>query len=651
MKKQNSTSPAVNKFLFTLCCTAVLLVIGACSHLNAQVPAAEQTWAVHYDGGSGTDSVNAMVVDAQGYIYVTGWSEGSGSGTDYVTVKYNRSGSQEWAVRFNGTENGDDVPYSIAVDAVGNVYVTGASATGINDAEYLTIKYDHNGTMLWSAAYEGISIDIATSVAVDASGNVFVTGGSRAGSNFNFDYLTIKYDSDGNQLWTDRYDGSSPDFTGEDIALDLKVDAAGNAYITGRSALFFVANAVTIKYAPDGTRDWVQSFDGQGSDYREGIALALDSDGNTYMTGSSGLFYSEISTLKYASDGSQLWLKYYQGPEFGNSAGLDITLDDSGYVYLTGFSYQDTITGYDYATIKYTPAGDKVWDKLYNGTGSKTDEALAIAADGESNVYVTGASTNPAGNYDYATVKYDYSGKQKWAARFNGTGNGRDEAVAVALDDSGNVIVAGHSYSTGTGYDFVTIKYKQIFIPVPDALQDAVDSVQSLPLGAGNKNALTSKLKNAIAKYNAGDYNAAKNILYAFINQLNQFVADGALTQAQAQPLIDYAMSIIDAINSLLPKAADNSIQGTPSEFSLSQNFPNPFNPATNINYSIPSAGYVQLKVYDILGREVAALVNGNRQAGNYQVTFDGSKLASGLYIYKLTSGNYIETKKMLMIK
>jgi hypothetical protein len=86
-------------------------------------------------------------------------------------------------------------------------------------------------------------------------------------------------------------------------------------------------------------------------------------------------------------------------------------------------------------------------------------------------------------------------------------------------------------------------------------------------------------------------------------------------------------------------------------EYSLSQNYPNPFNPVTTINYALPKSGNVVLKVYDILGKEVATLVNNHQETGRYSVQFDGSKIASGMYIYKLTSGSFSEIKKMMLVK
>ena len=195
--------------------------------------------------------------------------------------------------------------------------------------------------------------------------------------------------------------------------------------------------------------------------------------------------------------------------------------------------------------------------------------------------------------------------------------------------------------------DQVTIIAKTI----EDAAEEISEAVQELPLSSGNKNALASKLQNALKKYNSGDLKAAKNILNAFINQLYQFIADGSITLAQAQPLIDYVNQIIDAINASLPKIVNNESIEVPTEFGLNQNYPNPFNPSTKIKYSIPNAEFVTLKIYDLLGREVVTLVNENTQAGSYEVIFDASELISGVYFYKLTAGSFTETKKMLMIK
>ncbi len=88
-----------------------------------------------------------------------------------------------------------------------------------------------------------------------------------------------------------------------------------------------------------------------------------------------------------------------------------------------------------------------------------------------------------------------------------------------------------------------------------------------------------------------------------------------------------------------------------PSQFALSQNYPNPFNPSTKIDYSVPKNSFVTLKVYNVLGQEVATVFSGTQQAGNYSSSFDASKFASGLYFYRLQAGSVTITKKMLLMK
>ena len=115
------------------------------------------------------------------------------------------------------------------------------------------------------------------------------------------------------------------------------------------------------------------------------------------------------------------------------------------------------------------------------------------------------------------------------------------------------------------------------------------------------------------------------------------------------------ALNALTLVNQLTGVKEDKNI---PARFSLEQNYPNPFNPTTTIRYSIPSSPLpfgkglgVRLEVYDILGREVATLVNQEQQPGNYEVTFDASKLSSGIYFYRLQAGNFIQTKKMILLK
>jgi len=207
----------------------------------------DSVWVRRYNGpGNSDDRANSIIVDGSGNVYVTGYSRGGGTGDDYTTIKYNSSGDSVWVRRFSSTGNSSDVANSIVVDVSGNVYVTGYSV-GIGTAsDYTTIKYNSTGDSLWVRRYNGPgkSLDVANSIVVDDSGNVYVTGYSYGTEN---DYITIKYNSSGDSVWVERYNGTG---NSSDVANSIVVDVSGNVYVTGNSVGIGTGNDyATIKYS------------------------------------------------------------------------------------------------------------------------------------------------------------------------------------------------------------------------------------------------------------------------------------------------------------------------------------------------------------------------------------------------------------------
>ena len=201
-----------------------------------------------------------IAIDDFGNVYVTGTTNGHdplGGDYDYGTVKYNSAGQQLWLNTYNGPMDGWDEARAIAIDKSGNVYVTGRSAgLGTGRFDYATVKYNSSGQEQWVARYNGPgnNWDGAEAIAVEGSGNVYVTGES-VGSNI-FDYATIKYDSSGQQQWVARYDG--PGNSIDDIARAIALDASNNVYITGTSD----GDYATIKYNGMGQEEWVVRYAG-----------------------------------------------------------------------------------------------------------------------------------------------------------------------------------------------------------------------------------------------------------------------------------------------------------------------------------------------------------------------------------------------------
>jgi len=368
-----------------------------------------EVWVARYDGpASDYDYATAIAVDSSGNVYVTGDSWNGGTGYDSATIKYDTNGNEVWVRRYNGSLNLGSMANAIAVDGAGNVYVTGHSNYSLGSYEYATIKYDTNGNQLWVALYRGPGNieDSANAITVDGSGNVYVTGVS-IGNGTYYDYATVKYDPDGNQLWVARYDGPA---SYSDVARAIALDASGNVYVTGRSddiRSYSDRDYATIKYDTNGNQLWLQRYNGPGDEVDEANAIAVDGAGNVYVTGHSDFGdipddEADYATIKYDTDGNQLWLSRYNG-NFANA----LALDGSGNVYVTGWSWSGDTNG-DYATIKYDTNGNEVWVRRYNGPENTHDEAIALALDGSGNVYVTGLSLD-GGKFDYATVKYSPS--------------------------------------------------------------------------------------------------------------------------------------------------------------------------------------------------------------------------------------------------
>jgi uncharacterized delta-60 repeat protein len=427
--------------------------------LFAQVNTA---WVVRYNGpGNGWDYAYAIAFDGSGNVYVTGNSPGSGTFSDYATIKYRSHGTQEWVVRYNGPANYYDDAYAIALDGSGNIYVTGRSCGSGEDYDYATIKYNSAGVQQWVQRYNGIQLgmDKASAIAVDNSGNVYVTGYSGSPGTPR-DYATIKYNSNGVQQWVQRYNGPGND---NDEASAIAVDNSGNVYVTGYSPAYGTDyDYATIKYNSAGVQQWVARYNGplNYTDYAN--AIAIDNLGNIYVTGYS---YGsgtdrDYATIKYNSAGAEQWVQRYNGPGTLADWAEAIVVDGSGNIYVTGGS-RGSGTSLDYATIKYNSTGVQQWVQRYNGPGNDYDYASAIAVDNNGNVYITGASPGSDNISNCATIKYNSQGVQQWVQRYNGPGNGDDWGQAIAVDEQSNVYVTSTSYGSGTMSDYATIKYVQ----------------------------------------------------------------------------------------------------------------------------------------------------------------------------------------------
>ncbi len=667
-----------------------------------------QEWTRRYNGPAGGDDFgNAVAIDNAGNALVAAEIATSENGKDYATIKYDSSGTQMWTSFYNGDANGDDASRSIACDGSGNVYVTGLS-DGINSNYFCTtVKYNKNGDEIWVARDEGVDVfwGLGRAIFVGDDGKPVITG-LKTDYETSTDFFVTGYNTSGETAWTDSYNGS---WRSRETASFMFVDNEGNIYVAGQSISGPFVDDALVKFNKDGVEQWNARNEALFSI----TGLAVDAAGNVFTTGETiGPDSSvDFATVKYNPQGVEEWVTFYNGPAKGNDRSFDLDVDSKGNAYVTGRSYDEN-SRYDYVTVKYNTAGQLQWVARYDGSGD-SDIPFKICVDESDNIYVTGTSFGETAG-DFVTIKYDASGEVKWIARYDGPDSGYDNPSAIVVDKSANVYVTGGSFGNNTSNDFATVKYDSSGVEQwavrYNSSSDDYDSPVDMGLDAAGNVYVTGATYGAetnfiTLKYNSsgveqwhrvydGPDNRYDSPSAMFIDPVGNVYVTG---ESQTETSSDYATvkysssgteqwvevfdgpvnkydgavgvfaddeNVIVAGTSTFERGTRftaikykdtvtgiGSFTTAPAEFNLEQNFPNPFNPVTKIRFTLNNASKVQLIIFDITGREVARLVDGKLTAGLHSRIFNASNLASGVYLYQLRVNDLIRTKKLTVLK
>ncbi len=406
--------------------------------MQTETTAAQSSWSKRF-GNHYWLAARSLATDASGNVFMTGafwYSIDFGSGPltsagdeDIFLAKYDASGKPLWSKRFGSTwwDEGN----SLATDADGNIYVTGyffgsvdfggGPLTGPVSQDIFLAKFDTNGNHLWSKRFGSTGMDEGNSLAIDAAGNVYLTG--------NFYYAV--------------------DFGGGPLG--------GNA---GRYDIFLA------KYDSSGNHLWSRSFGSAGDDY--GYALATDPSGSVTMTGiiqgsvdfgGGGLVYAgsdDIFLAKYDASGKHLWSKSCGST--GYDAGRSLATDREGNIFLAGVIQGSVDLGggpltsageNDIFLARYDANGNHSWSKRFGSTGD--DYAFSIATDPSDTVFVTGrfedridfggGALTSAGGDDIFLARYAANGNHLWSKRFGNMWH--DYGKSLATDAAGHVFMTG----------------------------------------------------------------------------------------------------------------------------------------------------------------------------------------------------------------
>lgn len=411
-----------------------------------------------------TDKGISIALDASGNIYVTGQSDNDPSivnNDDYITIKYNASGTQQWLSVFNGLGDGTDRPVKIALDPSNNPVVTGRSFNGTED-DYLTIKYNGaNGATLWQQILDRTSNDRPTDMVVNTTnGNVYVTGRSK---NINYDYVTVAYNAAGNLLWQAIYD-----YVDDDRATCITLNSAGEVIVSGHSDFDLTANVnyniTTIKYSSAGIQQWAQTYTGTVGNDDIPADIETDSNGNVFVSGytdavAGAVIQNNAILLGYSSIGQALFNKVYTLSATSNDMHSSMIIASNNDIVICGSSEVIPVKHGTY--MRYSNMGTEIWSKIYVAIGDNSNNSHSIVVDNQGNTYVAGYSVEYGSDRNHSLLKIDPNGTALWLRTLNGTSSSGspDEAYGIGIDANGFIYVGGFLKNSGTSYDILLAKY------------------------------------------------------------------------------------------------------------------------------------------------------------------------------------------------
>jgi uncharacterized delta-60 repeat protein len=353
-------------------------------------------------GGGGGDEGSGIAIDSFGNVYIAAIAAGSSNIYNVLIAKYDTSGAIQWQRTLSSAN--DDRGLGIAVDGDGNVYIIGYTGSV---ADVLIAKYDTSGTIQWQTTLGGAYVDRGYGIAVDGDGNVYITGRTRSSGAGDYDVLIAKYNTSGTIQWQRTLGGASGDF-----GYGIAVDGDGNVYITSQSASSGAGgfDVLIAKYDTSGTIQWQRTLGGAAVNFGIGQGIAVDGDGNVYVTGqytSSGAGDYDVLIAKYNTSGTIQWQRTLGSLNYDEGNG--IAVDGDGNVYITGSTLSSGAGGVDVLIAKYNTSGTIQWQRTLGGASSEYGNGIAVDSFG--NVYVTGQSASSgAGGFNVLIAKLPADG-------------------------------------------------------------------------------------------------------------------------------------------------------------------------------------------------------------------------------------------------
>ena len=461
---------------------------------------------------------------------------------------------------------------------------------------FLLITSISSSQSTFQKIYGGVEEEECDAVVQTEDGGFMLAASTRSFGNGNYDFYIIRTDPYGDTLWTKAFGG-----TGYDHSRDiLKIDDTNYLIAGSLSGKVFL-----IKIKDNGETVWTKTI-GNEDDYIVTSAKKTY-DGGFIFCGNKDL--EDYFILKTNGNGDSLWTKTY---EYGIANSIDATTD-GGYILMIrpgNWLYPQN----DFVIVKTDHLGDSLWAKVFGSSNVEIGYKVEQTTDGG---YMLAGRKDGAivGDSDFYLLKTDSTGEFLWDKTYGG--DEMDRAFTAMQTSDGGYILGGFTASFNVEYfDFYLVKTD------PDG------------------DTIWTKTYGGLWQEEIADIEEAADGGYAAVGYTYSFGAGG-------NPNIYFIKT--DA-NGLISDVGGHN-NGNEIRFELKQNYPNPFNPSTKIKYSLLQSSDVELKVFDILGNEIETLINEEKPTGTYELTWYAKQLPSGIYFYQLRAGQYVETKKMVLMK
>ncbi len=528
--------------------------------------------------------------------------------------------SREWVNRFNGPGNRFDIVTTMKLDGTSNVIVYGNVTSLTTFSDITAIKYSSSGNLLWQVSFNGYgnSVDESKAVVIDASGNSYITGFT-ADTNQVIKIVTLKVSNTGSIIWSKVF---LPPAYNQGIGITIANDNNGNIYTCGYCRRANGSNSIAvIKFSTSGDILGTVFFNKTQVSSETPVTVCVDNAGYLYVLASSNAIggVNDILMLKYNSSLNLIWQNTFSGTVFGNDIPVEMLVSQDNRLVVTA-AMNNLPGGLDYGVFRFDTSSTLAMQYFYNGTGNNQDIPYAITTDAANNIFVTGSSRNAdtLGSEDFLTMKIDPTAFILWEKRYNGNGNGFDYGTSIAVDNMGNVFVGGTTDKHDFHQQYALLKY--------GSMGDLFWLEEY------------SKIENS------------EDFIYTTLTDNGGSIY---VTGISFDSTSDYDIATIKYSELIGIEPISNEV---PIEFALLGNYPNPFNPVTKIRFQTPlnppeGGKLVKLIVYDINGKLVKVIYEGNLKPGIYEVEFDGSNLASGVYFCVLSDGAISKSMKITLLK